>query len=48
VVVVLPMLVLKHFYDWSFADYERKVRGSLVYRPFCRIDGERVPDAKTR
>jgi hypothetical protein len=25
-----------------------RVRGSLVYRAFCRIDGERVPDAKTR
>jgi hypothetical protein len=26
---------------------ERKVRGRLVYRAFFRIDGERVPDAKT-
>ncbi len=47
VVVVLRMLVLKHLYDWSFAECERDVRGSLVYRAFCRIDGERVPDAKT-
>ena len=47
VVVVLRMLVLKHRYDWSFAECEREVRGSLVYRTFCRIDGERVPDAKT-
>ena len=47
VVVVLRMLVLKHLRDWSFAECEREVRGSLVYRPFCRIDGERVPDAKT-
>jgi IS5 family transposase len=47
VVVVLRMLVLKHRYDWSFAECERDVRGSLVYRTFCRIDGERVPDAKT-
>lgn len=23
------------------------MRGSLVYRAFCRIDCERVPDAKT-
>ena len=45
--VVLRMLVLKHFYDWSFEECEREVRGSLVYRAFCRIDGERVPDAKT-
>jgi len=47
VVVVLRMLVLKHLHDWSFAECEREVRGSLVYRAFCRIDCERVPDAKT-
>jgi len=45
--VVLRLLVLKHLYDWSFADCEREVRGSLVYRSFCRIDCERVPDQKT-
>ena len=45
--VVLRMLVLKHLYDWSFDECEREVRGDLVYRAFCRIDGERVPDAKT-
>jgi len=45
--VVLRMLVLKHLYDWSFEECEREVRGSLVYRAFCRIDCERVPDAKT-
>src|SRR5262249_59601546 len=45
--VVLRMLVLKHLHDWSFDDCERVVRGSLVYRAFCRIDGEPVPDAKT-
>src|SRR6266581_4461326 len=47
VVVVLRMLVLKHRYDGSFAECEREVRGSLVYRAFCHIDCERVPDAKT-
>jgi IS5 family transposase len=41
------MLALKHLHDWSFDECEREVRGSLVYRAFCRIDGERVPDAKT-
>jgi hypothetical protein len=41
------MLVLKHLFDWSFDECEREVRGSLVDRPFCRIDGERIPDAKT-
>src|SRR5213592_35226 len=45
--VVLRMLVLKHLSDWSFDECEREVRGSVVYRAFCRIDGERVPDAKT-
>src|SRR4029453_3109614 len=45
--VVLRMLVLKHLHDWRFDECEREVRGSLVYRAFCRIDGERVPDAKT-
>jgi IS5 family transposase len=41
------MLVLKHLYAWSFDECEREVRGGLVYRAFCQIDGERVPDAKT-
>lgn len=45
--VVLRMLVLKHLYHWSFDECEREVRGSLVYRAFCRIDCARVPDAKT-
>src|SRR6266508_5372945 len=45
--VVLRMLVLKHLYQWSFEECEREVRGSLVHRAFCRIDCERVPDAKT-
>jgi len=45
--VVLRLLVLKHLHDWTFDECEREVRGSLVYRAFCRIDGERVPDAKT-
>jgi IS5 family transposase len=45
--VVLRLLVLKHLRDWSFDECEQEVRGSLVYRAFCRIDCERVPDAKT-
>src|SRR5438093_702024 len=45
--VILRMLVLKHLRDWSFDECEREVRGSLVYRAFCHIDCERVPDAKT-
>jgi IS5 family transposase len=46
-VVVLRMLVLKHLFDWSFDECEREVRANLVYRAFSRIEGERVPDAKT-
>lgn len=45
--VVLRILLLKHLRSWSFEGCEREVRGSLVYRAFCRIDCERVPDAKT-
>ncbi len=45
--VALRMLVLKHLRDWSFDECEREVRRSLVYRAFCRIDCEQVPDAKT-
>jgi transposase, IS5 family len=45
--VVLRIIVLKHLSDWSFDECERAVGGSLVYRACCRIDGERVPDAKT-
>jgi len=45
--VALCLLVLKHFYDWSYEDCEREVRGSLIYRSFCRLDCERVPDQKT-
>jgi IS5 family transposase len=45
--VALRMLVLKHLFDWSFDECEREVRANVVYRAFCRIEGERVPDAKT-
>lgn len=45
--VVLRLLALKHLRDWSYDEVEREVTGSLVYRRFCRIDGGKVPDAKT-
>lgn len=45
--VILRMLVLKHFYNWSFAVLEWEVRANLVYRQFTRIGGNKVPDAKT-
>ena len=45
--VALRMLALKHLRDWSFDELEWEVKGNLVYRRFCRIDGQKVPDAKT-
>ena len=45
--VVLRMLVLKHVRNWSYATLEREVRANVVYRIFCRIGMEKVPDAKT-
>ncbi len=41
------MLVLKHLKSWSYEQLEWEVTGNLVYRYFCRIDGGKVPDAKT-
>jgi IS5 family transposase len=45
--VALRMLVLKHLKDWSYEQLQWEVTGNLVYRYFCRIDGGKVPDAKT-
>lgn len=45
--VVLRMLVLKHLRGWSYDQLEWEVTGNVVYRRFCRIDGGKVPDAKT-
>jgi len=45
--VVLRMLLLKHMRDWSFAELEREVRASLLYREFTRVRAGKVPDAKT-
>ena len=45
--VVLRMLLLKHVRNWSYETLEREVRANLVYRSFCRIGLEKVPDAKT-
>lgn len=46
-VVVLRMLILKHVRNWSYETLEREVRANVVYRSFCRIGMEKVPDAKT-
>jgi transposase, IS5 family len=45
--VALRLLVLKHLKNWSYEQLEWEVTGNLVYRHFCRIDGGKVPDAKT-
>jgi IS5 family transposase len=45
--VVLRMLILKHVRNWSYETLEREVRVNVVYRNFCRIGMEKVPDAKT-
>lgn len=45
--VVLRLLLLKHVRNWSYQTLEREVRGSITYRSFARIGGEKVPDAKT-
>ena len=45
--VVLRMLILKHVRNWSYETLEREVRANVVYRSFCRIGLEKVPDAKT-
>jgi transposase, IS5 family len=45
--VALRLLVLKHLRSWSYEQLEWEVTGNLVYRYFCRIDGGKVPDAKT-
>jgi IS5 family transposase len=41
------MLILKHVRNWSYEVLEREVRANVVYRSFCRIGTEKVPDAKT-
>jgi IS5 family transposase len=45
--VVLRLLVLKHLRRWSYDELQWEVTGNVVYRRFCRIDAEKVPDAKT-
>ena len=45
--VTLRMLILKHVRNGSYETLEREVRANVVYRSFCRIGMEKVPDAKT-
>ena len=45
--VALRMLILKNVCNWSYETLEREVRANVVYRSFCRIGMQKVPDAKT-
>jgi IS5 family transposase len=45
--IIMCMLLLKHFRDWSFEELTREVRANLVYREFARVGGGKVPDDKT-
>ncbi|MGD9892915.1 MAG: ISNCY family transposase [Dehalococcoidia bacterium] len=44
---LLRLLIVKHLYNWSYRETERRVADSLVLRWFCRIYFRRVPDATT-
>lgn len=45
--VMLRMLVVKHLYDWSYAQTEQWVSDSLVLRQFYRVYTAKVPDDTT-
>jgi IS5 family transposase len=45
--VIVRMLIVKHFYDWSYQQTEQWVSDSLVLRQFCRVYTARVPDDTT-
>src|SRR5438477_7237657 len=45
--VLLRMLILKHLYQWSYKETERRVADSLVLRWFCRVAFHGVPDGST-
>jgi len=44
---ILRLLVVKHFYGWSYAQTEHWVSDSLVLRQFTRVYAQPVPDATT-
>ena len=47
VVVTLRGGVVRRLMDWSYRTQEREVKGNVVWRWFCRIDGQDVPDHTT-
>jgi IS5 family transposase len=42
--VILRMLVVKHLYNWSYAQTEHFVGDSITLRQFCRLYLQSVPD----
>jgi len=47
VVVTLRSGVVRRLMDWSYRTQEREMKGNVVWRWFCRIDGHDVPDHTT-
>jgi IS5 family transposase len=47
VVVTLRGGVVRRLMDWSYRTLEKEVKGNVVWRWFCRIDGRAVPDHTT-
>jgi IS5 family transposase len=47
VVVTLRGGVVRRLMDWSYRTQEKEVKGNVVWRWFCRIDGHDVPDYTT-
>jgi IS5 family transposase len=47
VVVTLRGGVVRRLMDWSYRTLEKEVKGNVVWRWFCRIDGHDVPDHTT-
>jgi transposase, IS5 family len=45
--VILRLLIVKHLYNWSYAQTEHWVNDSLVLRQFCRLYLQPVPEHTT-
>ncbi len=45
--VILRLLVVKHLYNWSYAQTELQVADSLTLRQFCRVYWHEIPDHTT-
>jgi len=47
VVVTLRGAVVRRLMNWSYRTLEQEVKGNVVWRWFCRIEGRAVPDHTT-